>query len=286
MASDEPRDSRRCERLPVSFPVLYSGEDGTGQGQAADLSMLGCAVRSDAAVEPKTYLKLQLSMPDGDASLDIELAVVRWSHGGIFGVEFIAFGEVQKKPGSNDSYAQSPGRVFRHDRSGKRRRIGGTKDRLSLDCLCRFVGPSGATRGLVPFVACGTGVAAVRASGAGGGGDRGARWKKSGCAGGVVYIRAGFDKKLCHYRREPDVFPPSDSSAQPATLEAGDGCHIDRSLPSELQKTYRGTVECLWSMRIAEQEQAMQDTFSAVCEVGASRVARTLFLAVSSTRRQ
>ena len=68
-----------------------------GFGQAANLWMSGCAVRSDLPVPVKTYVKLHLSLPDGAKPVEIELAVVRWSHGGIFGVEFTVFGEAQKK---------------------------------------------------------------------------------------------------------------------------------------------------------------------------------------------
>lgn len=62
-----------------------------------DLSVLGCAVIANQAVEPKTYLKFALSLPDGESPMEIDLAVVRWSHDRKFGVEFIIFGEVQKK---------------------------------------------------------------------------------------------------------------------------------------------------------------------------------------------
>jgi len=89
------RNRRQHDRHPVSFPVAYTGEF-TGQGQAADLSVLGCAIVSDIEVPVKTYCKLQLSLPDGDKPLEIQLAVVQWRHGRIFGLEFIAFGEVQK----------------------------------------------------------------------------------------------------------------------------------------------------------------------------------------------
>lgn len=95
MTDDQDRDRRQQERLPVSFAVQYIGEI-TGSGQAADLSTLGCAVVTDTAVPVKSYVKLQLSLPDGERPLEIDLAVVRWSHGKNFGVEFIAFGEVQK----------------------------------------------------------------------------------------------------------------------------------------------------------------------------------------------
>lgn len=41
-------------------------------------------------------MNLTLVLPDGDSPLEIQLAVVRWSHGRLFGVEFIAFGEAQR----------------------------------------------------------------------------------------------------------------------------------------------------------------------------------------------
>jgi PilZ domain len=95
MAAEQEGNRRRQERYPVSFPVDYLG-GALGFGQATDLSISGCAVRSDVRVPIKTYLKMQLSLPDGSKPVEIELTVVRWSHGGIFGVEFIAFGQAQK----------------------------------------------------------------------------------------------------------------------------------------------------------------------------------------------
>jgi PilZ domain len=95
MAVDQERNRRLQERYPVSFPVDYLG-GAMGFGQATDLSISGCAVRSDVRVAINTYLKMQLSLPDGSKPVEIELTVVRWSHGGIFGVEFIAFGQAQK----------------------------------------------------------------------------------------------------------------------------------------------------------------------------------------------
>ena len=95
MADEHGQDRRQHARHPVSFPVDYIG-GVIGCGQAADLSPLGCAIASDTPVPVQTYLKIQLSLPGGATPLEIELAVVRWSYGSLFGVEFIAFGELQK----------------------------------------------------------------------------------------------------------------------------------------------------------------------------------------------
>ncbi|MDH4097893.1 MAG: PilZ domain-containing protein [Nitrospira sp.] len=97
IVTDESTIQRRQhDRYTVSFPVSFSGE-AAGHGQAMDLSVLGCAIDADQAAGAKTYLKLTLSLPDGEEPLEIDLAVVRWSHERKFGLEFIAFGETQKK---------------------------------------------------------------------------------------------------------------------------------------------------------------------------------------------
>lgn len=77
MLDEQEKDQRQHERYPLCFPVAYDGEGVMGQGQAADLSILGCAVVCDAPVPAKSYITLQLSLPDGETPLDIDLAVVR-----------------------------------------------------------------------------------------------------------------------------------------------------------------------------------------------------------------
>jgi len=95
--ADEPSIQRRQhDRYAVAFPINFSKE-AVGHGQAMDLSVLGCAVDADQPVATQVYLELELSLPDSDAPLEIDLAIVRWSHEQKFGVEFIAFGETQKK---------------------------------------------------------------------------------------------------------------------------------------------------------------------------------------------
>ena len=94
---DESAIQRRLhDRYAVAFPVNFS-EEAAGHGQTMDLSVLGCAVDAGEAVGDKTYLKMELSLPDGESPLKIDLAAVRWSHEQKFGTKFIAFGEAQKK---------------------------------------------------------------------------------------------------------------------------------------------------------------------------------------------
>lgn len=94
----DPVACRRKEpRFCTSFPVRVVNEGAaTVEGAAKDLSSLGCSVEAETPPPPQSYVNLTLVLPDGDAPLEIQLAVVRWSHDRLFGVEFIAFGEAQK----------------------------------------------------------------------------------------------------------------------------------------------------------------------------------------------
>lgn len=89
--------SRRKEaRYETSFPVQVFGDATIIEGQAKDLSTLGCAIEAGEVPPPQSYVRLELSIPDGEPPLEIQLAAVRWSHEPHFGVEFIAFGDVQR----------------------------------------------------------------------------------------------------------------------------------------------------------------------------------------------
>ncbi len=94
----DPVACRRKElRYCTSFPVRVVNEGtDTVEGVAKDLSSLGCSVEAETPPMSQSYVKLTLVLPDGDSPLEIQLAVVRWSHDRLFGVEFIAFGEAQK----------------------------------------------------------------------------------------------------------------------------------------------------------------------------------------------
>ena len=76
MAGEQEGSRRRHERYPVSLSVDYLG-GVMGFGQATDLSISGCAVRSNVSVPIKTYLKMQRSLPDGTKAIEIDLTVVR-----------------------------------------------------------------------------------------------------------------------------------------------------------------------------------------------------------------
>lgn len=87
------KEPRYCTSFPIR--ILKEGSDPV-EGTAKDLSSLGCSVEAETTPTPQSYVNLTLVLPDGDAPLEIQLAIVRWSHNRLCGVEFIAFGEAQK----------------------------------------------------------------------------------------------------------------------------------------------------------------------------------------------
>ncbi len=88
---EPPVQERRTHPcFPLSCPIAFSGDLIAGEGNVVNISKLGCAVQSDKQVEEGAYLNLLLRLPGGGAvPMKIELAVVRWARGGLFGMEFI-----------------------------------------------------------------------------------------------------------------------------------------------------------------------------------------------------
>ena len=90
MTSEPPGEKRQHRRFPVQFRSSFSSVNIVGgEGALADLSVRGCRVESRIAVKPGTELQLKVHLPNESAPLGISVAVVRWSRGETFGVEFM-----------------------------------------------------------------------------------------------------------------------------------------------------------------------------------------------------
>ena len=87
-------ERRRWPRVPVDFPVFYSGEGTSGEGTAVDLSKggLGITVLSEQTVAAGGYMMARLALPDQESPLRVELAAVRWSRDRLFGLELLLMG--------------------------------------------------------------------------------------------------------------------------------------------------------------------------------------------------
>lgn len=79
-------ERRKCPRIPVMLPAVFSGERAGG-GLVLDVSLEGCRVRSAAQMQKGNYLRMRIDLIG--QTLNVELAVVRWSNEEEFGVELI-----------------------------------------------------------------------------------------------------------------------------------------------------------------------------------------------------
>ena len=82
-------DLRSSTRAAVTFPVRLMSDSKIGEGTVINLSVPGCAIETDLAVEPGDYLELRVMAPDQARPLAVELAKVRWTSCHKVGIEFI-----------------------------------------------------------------------------------------------------------------------------------------------------------------------------------------------------
>ena len=91
-------DARKFRRFAVQYPIAFSGDHIVGEGTVKNLSKDGGKVVSHRRIPDEACLALRVSLPIAsypimtryDSPLEVTLAVVRWSTGGEFGLEFIS----------------------------------------------------------------------------------------------------------------------------------------------------------------------------------------------------
>ena len=82
-------ERRNSPRFHVRLPVVFSANSSQSYGRVINISMSGCALESEVHVTTVMTLRLLFSLPSHDTPLEVQLAPVRWSQGGRFGLEFI-----------------------------------------------------------------------------------------------------------------------------------------------------------------------------------------------------
>ena len=88
----------RPERYPVSCPVRFTHEGGvTGEGSLINLSIKGCAFRSQVSMEEGMLLALQMQSTAITASVHIEMARIRWVNNDECGIEFLYMHEKERR---------------------------------------------------------------------------------------------------------------------------------------------------------------------------------------------
>ncbi len=90
-------DKREFPRFAVELPISFSGSEVTGGGILSGLSNKGCTVVSDEHAQPGTFLVLHIHLSEQYSPLEIELAVVRWSTGREFGLEFLRMASQERQ---------------------------------------------------------------------------------------------------------------------------------------------------------------------------------------------
>jgi PilZ domain-containing protein len=84
---------RKHPRFQVELHCVFAGDQATGEGTVLDLAMEGCRVRSDTPAPNGAYVEVFITLHGQIVPLFIELAVIRWSAGPLFGLEFIRIAE-------------------------------------------------------------------------------------------------------------------------------------------------------------------------------------------------
>jgi c-di-GMP-binding flagellar brake protein YcgR len=78
--------------------VEFTHEDGvTGKGTLSNVSLGGCAVRSETPVSDAMLVTLRLTPSEGGVPIVIEMGRVRWATTQEFGVEFMMVLQKERK---------------------------------------------------------------------------------------------------------------------------------------------------------------------------------------------
>jgi len=90
-------EQRDTQRIPVQFPISFTGDLIDGAGEVYDLTSSGCGVHSNEQVNDRSYVHLFLHLPHWPKPMKVELAAVRWTNERGFGLEFIRINQEQQK---------------------------------------------------------------------------------------------------------------------------------------------------------------------------------------------
>ena len=82
-------EQRKNIRFPVQFRSSFSSTAMVGgEGSLVDLSLRGCRIESPTEVQPGASLELRIAVMEHGVPIQVQAAIVRWSRGQQFGLEF------------------------------------------------------------------------------------------------------------------------------------------------------------------------------------------------------
>ena len=82
-------DQRKHARYLVEYTGAFLGEGITASGIILNLSVAGCRARSERTFGSGELLQVLIDVPRYQTPLQVECAMVRWSNGHEFGMEFL-----------------------------------------------------------------------------------------------------------------------------------------------------------------------------------------------------
>lgn len=104
------REPRGRLRVPVDYPVAFSGDEGSGQGMVMNLTLAGGEIESHIPFSIGTRVCLHVHPPGSRPPIVINQAIVRWKQGDRLGLEFVRF-EGDAKAQLKDMLNQGEGPV-------------------------------------------------------------------------------------------------------------------------------------------------------------------------------
>ena len=83
-------EQRNNRRFHVQFRSSFSSIAMVGgEGTVVDLSIRGCRIESPTDVQPGASLEVRIAAIEHELPIQIQQALVRWSRGRQFGLEFV-----------------------------------------------------------------------------------------------------------------------------------------------------------------------------------------------------
>lgn len=93
---DESLMERKTPRFHTQVRIFFTAGASEGEGVVLDMSKGGCRVQCETDIAPGAEIEAQIYFPDYEWPLKIQRAVVRWTNGDVFGVEFLDMLPAQK----------------------------------------------------------------------------------------------------------------------------------------------------------------------------------------------
>src|SRR5262245_5274055 len=125
---------RYSERVAVKCRAIFTMGSMVGEGEVLDLTNPGCLIETKASVTKGDSLQLKIFLRGLKSPLVIALAVVRWTDGSRFGVEFIRMTELERTQLTSfvTLYLDTFGAYNKDRRQGRDRRASRAEEFVSV----------------------------------------------------------------------------------------------------------------------------------------------------------